>query len=377
MKKILIVCLAILFLFVFTGCSEPESDEQVIDETKPAGKETEEIAHEITEPEEEWTEPQYEKSDMKAILVRKASIPWSKFYEPVVNGEDIYFAVGRDGILFEKLIKYNVDTEESEVLFDPSRGKEAIEGVMVNSKWLTWVGSSAIGKEKEVFAKNLETGDTVSIAASDSERAVVTVPFLYEDFVIWVSSDEEGEKVILYNLLTDESEVIGKIDTLGAFNSIITAGEGKVIWTNKIGQTGYYNIYDIEKKVLTEYASEFGTPAYTSISGSKVFSMNFSVLNSWTSQISGYIEIDTGIFIKMNDEYINRIKSSDECVGILKNNEVLELYDTREESLKIIDIDIPFEGNMVYFFTNDYLVLYSNEFEGDSTDIYVYQIKAE
>src|SRR5690606_34371188 len=141
-------------------------------------------------------------------------IPFQKYNDPVVDGNNLFVHVNSplDILNINKFIQYNLQTGEYEVLYESEYSNANMQATNVNENWITWLDFGRIGKAK-ILVIDRSTNEIKTIAEINNEDEVLSPPTLEDDYVAWIYTNNATEQVEvkLYNLATEETEVIANV----------------------------------------------------------------------------------------------------------------------------------------------------------------------
>ncbi|NYE58611.1 hypothetical protein [Carboxydothermus ferrireducens] len=322
MKKrflIIVVFLFIIFIFLENGCSQKAA----VNQNPPSNEATGEFNIEDNETIEENKNPY-----AGAIITLKP--PFGRIGDVVLMGNDLYMCVSDNTEFAKNIIKYNLQTKQTEKIFISEFDDPSVQNLMINDKWLIWTDSTADGVLHRIYVKDLKTGKIKLIAKLAFKGLTPISPFLYEDFIAWVEPTRyDGKyfngKVVLYNLNNHKTKVVGTIRQLELYNNFIYINDNKILWTDSYDGKGYYKFYDLKTNKIKTYESKYLYPGYAEFAGNKIYSLNFNNIRDWTSHKFEEYDIKNNTYTIITG-HITRFRLGKKYILVMNSQSDLELY---------------------------------------------------
>src|SRR5690606_29299252 len=141
--------------------------------------------------------------------------------------------------------------------------------------WITWLDFGRIGKAK-ILVIDRSTNEIKTIAEINNEDEVLSPPTLEDDYVAWIYTNNATEQVEvkLYNLATEETEVIANVPFQPELYYSAFMIDGKIVWNSHENGKGYYYLYDIEGKTIEKYEEPIPYPLMVKYSDDKIYALN-------------------------------------------------------------------------------------------------------
>lgn len=298
-------------------------------------------------------------------------IPFQKYNDPVVDGNNLFVHVNSplDILNINKFIQYNLQTGEYEVLYESEYSNANMQATNVNENWITWLDFGRIGKAK-ILVIDRSTNEIKTIAEINNEDEVLSPPTLEDDYVAWIYTNNATEQVEvkLYNLATEETEVIANVPFQPELYYSAFMIDGKIVWNSHENGKGYYYLYDIEGKTIEKYEEPIPYPLMVKYSNDKIYALNSTgkiqlegaVVEYWDNQTFGYLDIQTEEFqsfpydvqLKDFDVYHNKVL-------ILDSRSELYLYEFIDNEFKTSSITLTSgeEPSSIAFDTNGNIIV--------------------
>jgi hypothetical protein len=192
----------------------------------------------------------------------------------------------------DALIRYDLDSRETSTVVDAD---ELIGWFEVNDDWVVW------SEDTTLSALSLESGEHRTLSTSRDLYA----PALNGDLAAW---DDLGEKrrhrIVIADLDSGETTVVADVSLADLYNNFPRWDEDRLVWTDVVGEKGYYRIYDSDTGVITDYEladTDFRYPGYAVPSGERIYSINFDRVGEWdwTIQRLGYYSTTERRFVSI------------------------------------------------------------------------------
>ncbi|WP_162485083.1 hypothetical protein [Carboxydothermus hydrogenoformans] len=305
--------------FLGSGCSQNE----VVNQNPPSNEATGESNIEDNETIEENKNPYAD-----AIISLKP--PFGRIGDVVLVGNDLYMCVSDNTEFAKNIIKYNLQTKQTEKIFTSEFDDPSVQNLMINDNWLIWTDSTADGLLHRIYVKDLKTGKIKLIAKLAFKGLTPISPFLYKDFIAWVEPTRyDGKyfngKVVLYNLNNHKTKVVGTIRQLELYNNFVYINDNKILWTDSYDGKGYYKFYDLKTNKIKTYESKYLYPGYAEFAGNKIYSLNFNNIRDWTSHKFEEYDIKNNTYTNITG-HITRFRIGKKYILVMDSQSDLELY---------------------------------------------------
>lgn len=272
-------------------------------------------------------------------------LPFEHSSKPSLDNKEFLISVSKNSAYINTIIKYDMNRKKIDTIFTSTLPNPAINDLAENSNWIIWVESDETGAKSKIIARNKNNHQEKIIYKSRDDFSSLVAPHLYNEYVSWIDFDGEY-KVFLYNLLTDEREIISTIQTPSFYNNFVHIDNYKLLWTDHVDHEGFYYIYDIIDRKLTSYKAPFKYPGYAKLSSHLIFSINFNDFRIWSSQEFGYYDLHTKKYTKLKDVPIQRFELKDDKLAIINSDQKLELYKLKLDNQKTIVKEIGIEKSI-------------------------------
>jgi hypothetical protein len=290
-------------------------------------------------------------------------IPFVDYNDPVLVDNHMYICVNDSYGLTNKVIDYDIDTQEYSIIFESQFTEANLQRTMANEKWVMWIDADLIFSRSIIYVFNRETNEIVKLA--DYNPSVqLTAPYLSGDYVACIvvqdyANLEKRQEIMLWNLDTMESYKVAEITELSFYNNFVFINSNQVLWTDSADGVGYYKIYDIETGLTKEIVSPYVYPGYAMLVGKKIYSINFQDYRYWGSQDFGYYDIATNTYNSLMETLgtrsIGGFRVSNDLVVVRDKYNVLKIIDVVNDELlnfnistEIIDtINVSRDGRIV------------------------------
>jgi hypothetical protein len=293
-------------------------------------------------------------------------LPYDLIREPVLIGDDLYMAINENSpSITNTIIKYNLKTKKTTKIFTSQFEDASINTIVGNQDWLVWVDSNAYGTKNKMWAKNLNTGTTQVLSESEDELITLDCPYLYQDYVAWTHVDEKKKSAVhLINLKTNEEKVVHHLHDYSLINAFVQMNNGKLVWSDEMGQVPYYMVYDLNTKQTKSYKAPGYYPGYVQLVGDQIFSINatdhfMDASLAWT----GMFDTKTGKSTKLENHFVDGLTGFGNYIVYASNDikdskDKLKVFKVKEGTLKRVVVDIhPLHAPDFFRITSDDILL--------------------
>jgi hypothetical protein len=264
--------------------------------------------------------------------VRTVTLPYRGYGMARVVGDALYASVDSGTGLIDTLLRYDLNTGESQALFAVPAD---ISWITVNERWLLWES------DKRLLAEPVGGGVRRVLATSREAYG----PALEGDVVAWVDHEEGSEpRIVTFNLRTGETREIARTHVAEFYNNFMQIRDGKLLWTDIYDGTGHYVVHDLATGNTSDYpmpATRFRYPGYAVRSGDTVYSINFDRYDQWdwsTQQVGRYSLAKRSFTpITKSGEYVNGLVVGGGGVAIVDSEQRL-LVGTTEGGYPALDL---------------------------------------
>ena len=247
---------------------------------------------------------------------------------PVIYGNTLYMAVSeerkpREDYDARLLISYDIDTKETQYLYESVYESANLQQISCDGKWLVWTDQEAWGAACDICVMNLETREIKKVDSFKPEAASFLIPKLQKERVYWLKEESYNESenriygsVYEYDCLAEKTKKLYSLDYIEFYNLAVGVGSGKVIWSETIEDVGTLFIYDISSGKIDKYETSFKyacSPLYSNgfakFQGQNDFSQRYEFPNRnyWydtkTGKTSEIAALDDYMFA-MSDNYV-------------------------------------------------------------------------
>jgi len=213
----------------------------------------------------------------------KIEVPFPNAFSPFIYGDSLYFSAAKMGaadLLQNMLIRYDMNTKESEIIFDLSNKRCIIQSISANENWLVWSVSEEFGSYCDAYIKNLKTGKINKIYSRTYEAAAWIVPCLMGDCVYWIEEQEYSDgrisgAVIKYDCLTNTRTELQKLHEIGLYSLNLHANDGMLIWTDVLSDGAYYFLHNIKSGETISFKAKRRIAGYVQYANGLIFSTEF------------------------------------------------------------------------------------------------------
>lgn len=188
-------------------------------------------------------------------------VPYPMVNTPVLYNNKIIMAAAKPDatdIICRYIVEYDIETGESEVLFESTQTGGHIQQMQINESWVLWNDVNIYGGAPCYFyVMNLESGE-IKLAGNTEHDAI---PSLMDDCVYWMDRTKTENNIssghiYRYNCLTEKTDTIADVTDVNALTVSLSSKEGKVVWNDIEGEINSIYIFDS----ATEETSKIDTP---------------------------------------------------------------------------------------------------------------------
>lgn len=180
-------------------------------------------------------------------------VPFKNVLSPIKHDDKLIMAVATEDRTETDccyLVSYDIKSSEYETIFESKHEYANIQHVQCNESWLVWNDVELYGSASVIYFMNLATKNITKVNEFNPEAPSCTIPKLMGDCIYWIEEEGVAEEKIYgsvysYNCKTGKKEKIDKLNDIYLYNLSIAAGDGKVVWSEKIGSIWGVYIYDV------------------------------------------------------------------------------------------------------------------------------------
>ncbi|MCM3783719.1 hypothetical protein M3231_12115 [Neobacillus mesonae] len=311
MRSVSLTIFLLLFLFC-TACT----NESKVDVPEPD--------HEIVE-----NDPPNEQESESPFDVKNIKIPYNRYSQPCTAEGKVYIPVNNEKErLQNSILEYDLETEDSEIIYNSELEKAAINDLTCSSEWMIWAETDEFGLNGSIHAWDRKRDEKfVVFKYDDPEIMALDAPRLYKNMVAWVSSANNKPEVILYNLELKKQTVIANLKLGSFYNNTVDFYEDKLLWTDTLNNAGVYYIYNTETEEITEYRSSSPFVGYAQLLEDDIIAINFKDVSTWSTGKLGSFHIDNNELSLIEQDFINQLDSFDNHTAYITKNQELVYYD--------------------------------------------------
>ncbi|MEK4503901.1 hypothetical protein [Bacillus sp. FSL R12-0069] len=274
-------------------------------------------------------------TEKSAGIFTEFKLPYKNFYMSSTSNGLLYLPVNDKSSsgMPNKLVAYNLSSEEEKTVFDSQLRAPNIQGVQSNKDWLMWIDTNEFGTESILYAENISNKKKNVIYKTNQ----IIDPFLYENYISWLDIDSEKNiaHVIVYDLKTNTKKVIAELESFNSYSSTLHMNNGKLVYSNSSnGKTSIY-VYELESGKISIYPIPHHNIMKLRIVGNKIFYTSFinpenplpetyfildmqtkSVFPIFENDIKGTLENSIGLVSAVKDYMV--FQTTDQEVWIFK-----------------------------------------------------------
>lgn len=272
-------------------------------------------------------------STKKSDVLSMIELPYDDVESLSLEGNTLFTSV----LNYPKgnLIAYDLKSKSEQILFK-SPLKTSYQELMINKDWILWRDCGDEFTMNTIYARNRKTGKDKVIY--NEKHSCLIVPCLYNNFAAWIDYSQKG--ILLYDLNTGRSKIIGTINELDFYNMFIYMSDNMLLWTDCINGKGYYLLYDLNTGKTNKIEAPCKYPGYAEMTQGKIFSLNFmNDYHNWTLNRLGVFDISTKEYKQLCDSAINLMRVGENSIAVMDRNNKLILYIINNNNLiKVTDI---------------------------------------
>lgn len=173
------------------------------------------------------------------------TVPYKAVLSPLLINDTLYMAVSeedRSETDTNRLVSYNIETCEEEILFTSSQELANIQCLQGDQNWLVFADMALYGDNTNIYVMNINTRKFVCIYQTESSRSYYAIPTYMDGSVYWVEQDFDDESGVIsvYNCNEKSKETLATVKNVSTGNLRISAADGKVVWFD----SGNYYLFD-------------------------------------------------------------------------------------------------------------------------------------
>jgi hypothetical protein len=251
------------------------------------------------------------------FTITQLEMPYRACGKPQRLGSSIYTTVSRGVDLGDSLIRYDLETGETETVLE-APDPEVIGWFVVNDDWLVW----SVGME--LRARCIQTGEEQIVSTSRDLYA----PSLNGDLLVWDDLGEGRRHQIVYrDLRAQETTIVAPVVLADLYNNFPVWSGSRILWTDVFDGTGHYRFYDTETGELADYAlseESYRYPGYARAVGERLYSLNFDNVDVWDwhlQRLGCYSTIDRCFTpIVADGVVVNYFETTEDLVATVDEN---------------------------------------------------------
>lgn len=215
-----------------------------------------------------------------------------------------------------KIIEVNLDNKTETVFYESKAPYLAINDLMVNDHYMTWVESEISGLMARVILLDRETNETKILYEAEPDDLELVAPFLKDNIVAWIQRDHDNDdaRVVIYDIDKDNYETIGKVYEHSFYNNWVYIDGDSIYWSDIINDENYFVSYNMKTGETQSYQSKQGTPGYIEVGGDYYYALEFRDHRDWTTNQLTFTNVKNDEHIVISDTWISEFRSFGEDV---------------------------------------------------------------
>lgn len=242
-----------------------------------------------------------------------------------------------------KIIEVNLDNKTETVFYESKAPYLAINDLMVNDHYMTWVESEISGLMARVILLDRETNETKILYEAEPDDLELVAPFLKDNIVAWIQRDHDNDdaRVVIYDIDKDNYETIGKVYEHSFYNNWVYIDGDSIYWSDIINDENYFVNYNLSTGKTQKDLSKQGIPGYVEISGDYYYALEFKDYRDWVTNQLTVTNVKNGEHTVISETWITKYLSFGEKVVYLDNEqENLFKYNVRTNKTTKIDTNL-------------------------------------
>lgn len=280
--------------------------------------------------------------------VQAVTVPYKDVLDPVLAGNTLYMAVAkadRTETDTNRLVAYNIETGEETLLFTSTQELAYMQNLQTDGEWLVWMDLHLYGGECNIYMMRLETREVTQVSHFSSEAPSYTSPVYMNGKIYWIEQEKvigSGDDLTIaghvyeYDCNTKQKSAVAEMQNIFTNNLNLAAKDGKVVWFERIGNTGAYHIYDTasgKTDVITSKQPDAMNIQYTN---GYIFACETENFKEQTSKQMVCIDIKTGAYTELLQDFSNFCVTDNYLFGTTgsvvwfyerNNNELVEVLE--------------------------------------------------
>jgi len=249
----------------------------------------------------------------------------------------------KDEDFANKIIEINLDDKTETIFYESKAPYLAINDLMVNDHYMTWVESEISGLMARIILLDRETNETKILYEAEPDDLELVAPFLKSNIVAWIQRDHDNDdaRVVIYDIDKDNYETIGKVYEHSFYNNWVYIDGDSIYWSDIINDENYFVSYNMKTSETQSYQSKQGTPGYIEVSGDYYYALEFKDHRDWVTNQLTVTNVKKGEHTVISETWITKYLSFGEEVVYLDNEqENLFKYNVRTNEITKIDTNL-------------------------------------
>lgn len=110
------------------------------------------------------------------------------------------------------LVAYDIETNESQVLFESHYESADIQSIDGNSNWLIFKDIDSIGVQEDFYFMDMKTKSIKELDLNQQESPSFSIPVLFENNIFWINEESVNNDINItvkkYDCISDKVDII-------------------------------------------------------------------------------------------------------------------------------------------------------------------------
>lgn len=266
--------------------------------------------------------------------------------------------INENAFIYDLDIKENKEKLVSESIYTQM---PIFQSLQINKDYAMYLDSiNSLGK-LTIFVENRKSKNIKKLYELENKYQNMETPFLYKNYVAYITYMEDEDKEIpvvkLHDLNENTQIIVQKLNDCGVYNLNIYFYNDKLYWTDNINNKAFVKYYDLKTKEITTLDLEISKyPSIEFMDDDYIFILNQNNIEDYTN--AEYILYDlkemkeNRIIEKGNYNLFSRIDKgffSDENIYDSKdedNRKKIWFYNIVDGKLNSTKLDLKFKGKL-------------------------------